>query len=302
MSTTTLTAEGTHRDAFTGNDWALLTGTGLIWGASFLFIAKCLEAFAPGLVTFARICFGCIALGLVPSARTAIPRSAWPRIVAVSITWLAFPMTLFPIAQQHISSSLAGMLNGAIPIFAAIVASVLLRRLPGPWQLAGLGVGLLGIVLIGVPNIGESSSSAFGVILIIVAVASYGVAVNLCVPLTQQYGAVPVFWRCQVVSVVLTAPLGLVGFTKSHWNGGSFLALLALGVFGTGLAFVMMTFLAARVGSTRASVLTYAEAVVALVLGVLIRHDSVRALEIGGCAVILWGAWLAGRADRPLDV
>ena len=58
-----------------------------------------------------------------------------------------FPMTLFPIAQQHISLSLAGMLNGAIGVFAAIVASVLLRRLPGRWQLAGLAVGLLGISL-----------------------------------------------------------------------------------------------------------------------------------------------------------
>ena len=114
MSTTALTAEGTHGDAFEANDWLLFAGTRLIWGASFLFVAKSFDALAPGLVTFARISFGCIALGLVPAARTAVPRSAWPRIVAVSVTWLAFPMTLFPIAQQHISLSLAGMLNGAI--------------------------------------------------------------------------------------------------------------------------------------------------------------------------------------------
>lgn len=86
MSTTALTAEGTHGDAFEANDWLLFAGTRLIWGASFLFVAKSLDAFAPGLVTFARMSFGCIGLGLVPAARNAVPRSAWPRIVAVSVT------------------------------------------------------------------------------------------------------------------------------------------------------------------------------------------------------------------------
>lgn len=293
-----LTAEGTNREAFTRRDWVLLAVPGFIWGASFLQIAESLEGFTPAAVTFGRMFFGFLTLAFVPSARkTKIPRSAWPQLFAVAVTWLAFPMTLFPIAQQHISSSLAGMLNGGIPIFAALVATVLLRRLPGINQRYALLFGILGLAMIGLPSINQGKSSAFGVLLVIIAIASYGIAVNLSVPLTQSYGAIPVFWRCQLIAVVLTAPLGIPGMFKSNFGVRPSLFLVSLGVFGTAVAFVCMVTLAARVGATRGSILTYVEAVIALALGVVFRHEKVRAIELAGCAVILGAAWLAGRAD-----
>jgi drug/metabolite transporter (DMT)-like permease len=293
-----LTAEGTNRDAFTRKDWILLAVPGFIWGASFLQIAESLEGFTPAAVTFGRMLFGFLTLAFVPSARkTKIPRSAWPQLFAVAVTWLAFPMTLFPIAQQHISSSLAGMLNGGIPIFAAIVATVLLRRLPGINQRYALVGGIIGLAMIGLPSINEGKSSAFGVLLVIIAIASYGIAVNLSVPLTQSYGAIPVFWRCQLVAVVLTAPLGIPGMLRSTYGARPLFFLISLGVLGTAVAFVCMVTLAARVGATRGSILTYVEAVIALVLGVVFRNETVRPIELIGCAIILGAAWLAGRAD-----
>jgi drug/metabolite transporter (DMT)-like permease len=292
-----LTAEGTQTDAFGSQEWALLFAAGAIWGASFLQIAEALEGFHPFAVTFARIVIGALTLAVVPASRVRLPRSAWPRIAAVSVTWLAFPMTLFPIAQQHVSSSLAGMLNGAIPVFAAVVATLLLRRLPGNDQLWALALGLLGVVLVGSPTLGEGGSSALGVVLVLVAVASYGVAVNLAVPLTQAYGAVPVFWRCQLVAAALTAPLGVHGLVDSDFGWRPSVFLVSLGVFGTAIAFVMMTTLTARVGATRGSTLTYVEAVAALALGVAVRGERVRPIEFVGCGVLLAGAWLAGRTD-----
>ena len=294
-----LTAEGTHSGSFHPQDWLFLILPGLIWGASFLLIAEGLNAFAPGAVTFMRIAFGCITLGLIPAARSKVAREDWPRIIVLGVTWMAFPMTLFPLAQQHISSSLAGMLNGAIPIFVTIVAATSLRRLPGRWQLAGIVVGAAGIAMMGLRSLGEGGSTALGVVMILVAVSSYGVAVNISVPLTQKYGAIPVFWRAQIVSVVLTAPYGIYGLGHSHWSAKPFLAVLVLGIFGTALTFVMMTTLAARVGATRASILTYLEAVVALILGVLVRHDTVRLIEVLGCFVVLAGAWCTSHAETP---
>lgn len=292
-----LTAEGEHRDAFTSRDWLLFLGPAIIWGTSFLFIAEGLESLHPGVVTFGRMLFGFLALALVPNARARIPRHEWARIAAVSITWLAFPMTLFPIAQQHVSSSLAGMLNGGIPIFSALVATILLRRLPGRWQRLGLIVGVVGIVLIGVPTINEGRNSAFGVALVIIAISSYGIATNLAVPLTQAYGPVPVFWRCQMLSLVLTAPFGAWGLRSSSFEWRPVAAVVLLGVFGTAMAFVMMTSLGARVGATRSSTVTYLEAIFALGIGVAIRNDKVVALQIAGCAVLIGGAWLASRRD-----
>ncbi len=295
------TAEGTNRNAFESIDWFLFIGPALIWGTSFLFIHESLKHFAPGVVTFGRIGLGFLALAVFPKARSVkIDRADWPRVIAMGVSWLAFPMTLFPLAQQHIASGLAGMLNGSITVFSAIVATVLLRRLPGRSQLFGLAVGVLGVVLLGIPSVGRGSSSAIGVLLVIIACCSYGVATNLAVPLTQKYGSVPVFWRAQAVSVLLTAPFGLYGLTggRSSWSLKSAAALLALGVLGTAVAFVMMTQLGSRVGSTRSASLTYVEAVFALIIGVLVANEPVVGLEVLGCIVLLVGAWLTSRADR----
>jgi drug/metabolite transporter (DMT)-like permease len=294
-----ITSEGTHRDAFEARDWAQLSFAGFVWGASFIFIAAGVDHFAPGVVTFARMAIGFVTLALFRRARAVrIERADWPRVVVVGVTWLAFPMTLFPIAQQHISSGLAGMLNGSIPVFAAVVASIALRRAPGRAQLAGLAVGGIGIVLLGIPAIGDGGSSSIGVLTVLVACVSYGIAVNANVPLAQKYGAVPTFWRCQMVACVLTFPFGVWGLHSSTWNLSSAGALLLLGTLGTALAFIAMSALSARVGSTRAASLTYLEAVIALGLGVIVRHERIRLLEVIGCAVLLVGAWLVSRADR----
>ena len=118
------TSAGTNREAFTPLDWALFVSIGLIWGSSFLLIDIGLEAFHPGLITWMRIAFGALILALVPRARRRIEPFDRPRLIALSFVWVAIPFTLFPIAQQYINSAAAGMLNGAMPIFA-------------PWSSAG---------------------------------------------------------------------------------------------------------------------------------------------------------------------
>jgi drug/metabolite transporter (DMT)-like permease len=296
----TLTAEGTSQQAFTRTDWVLLLVPAVVWGASFVQIAESLEGFRPAAVTFGRILFGFLALAFVRSAHAPIERADWPQVVAVAITWLAFPMTLFPLAQEHISSSVAGMLNGGIPLSAAAVSSVLLRRLPGRNQIAALVGGVIGIVCIGIPSISNGSNSARGVVLVLIAVLSYGVAVNLSVPLTHKYGAVAVFWRCQLVAVVLTAPLGIPAMVRSDFGLRPSMFLVSLGVLGTAVAFLCMVTLAARVGATRGAALTYVEAVLALGLGVAWLGDRVRLIEVLGCAILLGSAFLAGRPDRDL--
>ncbi len=299
-----LAAEGTHHEAFETKDWVLFILPGVIWGTSFLFIAESLKTFHPGFVTFGRILLGCLALGLVPQARARIEKSDWGRVAAVSVFWLAFPMTLFPLAQLHITSGLAGMLNGSISVFAAIASSLLLKRLPGKFQLLGLVVGIVGVVLLGIPSMNSGGSKFSAALLVVVACASYGLAATLAVPLTQKYGSMPVFWRVQLISVVLTAPFGLYGLTggRSSFAWKPALALLALGVLGTCVAFIFMTMLGSRVGSTRSSSLTYFEAVFALVVGVVVLSEEVVTIEVIGCAVLLVGAWLSSRSETVSTV
>lgn len=278
--------------------WFLILAPGIIWGASFLFIAEGLEAVGPTGVTLLRVLIGFVTLSLVPAAWKPIPRADWGRVALLGIVWLTFPLSMFPFAEQRVSSALTGMLNGATPLFAAIVASVLARRLPGRPIMIGLGIGMLGGVLMALPSVGEGRSSALGIGMIVAALVSYGFALNIARPLQQRHGALPVIRAAQGVALVFLAPLGFDAVRHAHWSPVPVVSLLALGALGTGLAFVMTTAAAGRIGATRAASTAFIMPPVALVLGVVLRHEHVAPLAILGGAACLLGAWIMNRAQR----
>jgi len=203
-------------------DWLLIAIPGVIWGASFLFIADGLKAMGPNGVTFLRLLIGFATLALFPVARKPVERSAWPAIALVGVLWFAFPLSMFPLAEQRVSSALTGMLNAVVPLFTAIVATVIARRIPERRVLAGLAIGFTGAALIAWPTIREGHSGGIGVLLILAAVVSYGFALNLARPLQQQYGALPVILRAQAVAVILTAPLGMPDVLAARWTPAPF--------------------------------------------------------------------------------
>jgi drug/metabolite transporter (DMT)-like permease len=291
------TSAGTNQEAFTPLDWALFVSIGLIWGSSFLLIDIGLEAFHPGLITWMRIAFGALVLALVPRARRRIEPFDRPRLIALSFVWVAIPFTLFPIAQQYINSAAAGMLNGAMPIFAAVIATILLRQLPHGAVLVGLILGFVGVGAISLSSGSGDSSEALGVILVLLATFCYGLAINIAAPITQQYGALTVNARMLVYATIWTAPFGATGLLKSTFAWDSLLAVVVLGALGTGLAFLIMGSLVGRVGSTRSSFITYILPVVALVLGVVFRNDQVSVVALVGVVLVIIGALLAARRE-----
>jgi drug/metabolite transporter (DMT)-like permease len=291
------TAPGTSQAAFGPLDWGLLLAIAGIWGSSFLWIAIGIEAFSPGLVTFLRILFGAMGLAVVRAARVPIDREDWPRVALIGFTWMALPLSLFPIAEQWIDSAVAGMINGSVPLFAAAIAAVLLRRWPGPRQVTGLLVGFLGVVAISLPSLEGAESSTLGVALVLLAVLCYGLSTNLTVPLQQKYGGLALMWHVQLAALVMTLPYGLASVPSSELELGPLLAVLVLGLLGTGWAFVAMTDLTGRVGATRGTVAIYLTPPVAIVLGVVFRDETVSAVALVGTVLVLAGAWLTSRAE-----
>jgi drug/metabolite transporter (DMT)-like permease len=291
---TLLDQETTH---FATRDWLMLAGVSLTWGASFLFIDVGLEHFAPVLVAFGRVAFGALTLSLLPGVRRPVPRSEWPLIVAMAVTWMAIPFTCFAIAQQWIDSSLAGMINAATPLFVALVAAGAVRQLPSRMQAIGLIVGFTGVVAVSLPSIGEGSS-ALGIALVLLAALLYGFAFNIAAPLQRRHGALPVIWRAQLVAVVLMLPAAVVGATTSSFGWGSLLAVAALGSLGTALAFFWFTTLIGRVGSTRGSVAIYLVPIVAILLGAALLDETIHAAALLGTALVLAGAYITSR-PRP---
>ncbi len=135
--------------------------------------------------------------------------------------------------------------------------------------------------------------------LVLLAVTLYGFAFNLAVPLQQRYGSMPVLLRAQLVAAAVVAPFAATGVPTSTWSWTSVLAMVALGVVGTGLAFPAMTTLVGRVGGPRGSVAIYLVPVIAIVLGVLVRGEDVAPIALVGTAMVILGAWITSRREVP---
>ncbi|MFA9566325.1 MAG: EamA family transporter, partial [Acidimicrobiales bacterium] len=155
----------------------------------------------------------------------------------------------------------------------------------------------VGIVLIGAPSLGSGSSEALGVVLVLLAMISYSVAANVAVPLTQKYHSLQVMVRVAGTALVMVLPLGLAGLRSSEFAWGSFLAVIAAGALGTGVAFVAAGALMARVGATRGSIITYIIPVVSTALGIGLLNESVAIVSVIGMLLVFAGAWLASRAE-----
>lgn len=284
----------TKRDDVVG--WLLIVVPGIIWGASFLFIAEGLTAIRPEGITFVRTCIGFLTLSAIPAARRPIVRADQGKVALLGLVWMAAPMSMFPFAEQRVSSAVTGLLNGGVPLCAAVVAAGLARRVPSRSVRWAIMVGLSGSILIAAPTLREGRSSAIGVGLILIAMVFYGFAVNLSRPLQQRNGALPVIWRAVGVAALLTAPTGFRAVLDARWTIPTVLSMLALGALGTGIANVMVATVAGRTNASRASAMGFIIPAVSLFLGVTIRHEHVSALSIVGAGVCIAGAVLLTRS------
>ena len=272
----------------------------VVWGASFLFIAIGLEAFTPGMVAWLRLIIAVAVLSALPSVRRRVDRRDWPAIAIVTVAGNAGPALLFAYAEQTIESSLAGMLNAAVPLATATIAFTLGIRSLRRVHLIGLVLGFAGVVLLSLPSATGSSSETLAVALVLLAVAGYALTGNVLVPLQQKYGALPVIYRAQALGVVLVTPFGLTNLSDNRFELGPFIAVAILGGVGTGVARSVQATIAGRMGAPRASIIGYLVPIVAMVLGVVFRDESLEPLELAGFAVVMVSAFLVSRAIRTM--
>ena len=297
------TAEPLHahaesdRAAFGGVEWLLFGAVGTIWGSSYLLIKVGLDAFHPGLITFARVALGAAALFAVTRRRIVIDSGDRVKVMWLSILWVGIPFTLFPLAEQHITSAATGLLTGATPLFTTVFGALWFNRSPQLPQKLGIALGFIGIVLITASSSSEGSSAWVGVAMVLAATLCYGIATNLAGPLQHRYGSVPLMARMLTLGTLWTAPLGLIGLTRSELATGPLAATVILGVVGTGLAFALMASLVGRVGGPRASFITFLIPLVALALGAAFLGETVGWAALTGTGFVLLATALASRSE-----
>ena len=284
---------------FEGLDWLLSIGMAITWGSSFILIDIAISSFHIAVVPLGRTAFGALALVILPSARQRIERSDMPILAILGATWMALPFLLYPLAEQTVSSSIAGMMNGALPIVVAVVTAIWTWKMPSNRRILAIAVGFVGIVLIAVPSIeSDEAASSHGIGFLLLALLSYAVSTNLARPLQAKYNPASLMLHVEIVGCVLSFPYGIYGISQSTFSWSSLVALVALGGLGTGYAFTLFSVLLKRTGIARSMIPTYFTPVVGTVLGVGFNNEPLVWLSVVGMGVVVIAAWLTSLPDH----
>lgn len=294
--TAPLTNVGSRTGAYGAPEWGLTLTIGIIWGSAFLWIAMGVDHFSPGVVAFGRVALGAGALAMFSRSRRRINRTDWSRVLVVAVVGNAAPALLYSTAETSLDSAVAGMVTAGVPIVSLVIAALLLRQLPGKAQTIGITLGFVGIFMMTLPSLRGAHADPVGVGLVLLAVIGYGISGNLLVPLQQRYGGLAVTMWALILSSVMLFPFALATSGGSDFAMSSLIAVVILGVIGTGVVRALGATLAGRVGAPRMSTTAYLIPLFAIVLGVVFRDEVVLPVAIAGVVVVLVGAFIATRA------
>lgn len=275
--------------------------TGIIWGSSFLFMKVALLGLSPAQVAWSRLILGALTLGLFAALRRdALPRSlaVWGHMTVLAISFCVVPFLLFSWAQQYVTSGLASIYNATTPIMTAVMAGLLFRveRLK-PVQIAGIVVGILGVMVIIAPWQGlDLNQSLIAQLAILGATACYGFSLAYMRRFVANSGMTALVFSLMniglaaVIMAILTPVIALTPVVLDPWIVGS---VLLLGCLGTGVAYIWNQNTLRAWGPTRASTVTYITPVVGVALGILVLGEHISWNEPVGAIVVFVGILLA---------
>jgi drug/metabolite transporter (DMT)-like permease len=287
----------------------------LIWGASFLFIKIGLNGgMSPVLVATLRLAVGSLLMwGVVAVRRASAPGSfkhpiphgytTWRKIALIGLLNNAIPFALIAWGEQRISSGLASIFNSSMPLFTVLVAHWFTHddRI-SPLKAAGVAVGFIGVAVVITPSAGDLAGELLGCLAVIAASASYAVA-TVYVKKHLTGATDPIATGAGQLVTALLWLLPLLWLTGAANNLAAIrldalLAVGALGLFGTGVAYLIYYLLIQRAKASQLSLVTYLLPVTALVYGSLFLHEQITGFAIVGFALIVAGILLVNRANQ----
>ncbi len=282
--------------------WALMLLLAALWGASYAFIKIALEDVSPTFLVAVRIALGAAVLAPIALARGAFAparRHLGPLALVAAVQTVA-PFLLIAVGETRIPSALAGILVASAPIFITLLAAAFVpaERLTRV-GLAGIVLGMVGIVLLFGVDLGDSTDTLVGGALVLLA--GLGYAVGALVVRARLHEVPPVGVAAGVMALGTLAMLPAVPFSAPAALPGldTVAALVVLGAGGTGIAFLIFYTLNADVGPSRASVVAYVAPVFSVVYGVALLNEPFGLGAAVGLVLILAGSWLAADGRLP---
>ena len=279
---------------------------GTVWGCSFIFIELGLEFLTPFGVAFIRCALGAITLLIFTKIRKVdLPkdRKIWQKLWVVAMLLNVIPGVLFAFAQQYVTSVLASIINAGTPLMTLVFMLIVFREEKlKPEQIIGLLIGALGVLtVVGVwKELGDNQ--LVGVIALLIAISCYGASypysTRNVIPLKLKPEALATGQL--IMAAVTLLPFFMInGISNDFYRLQSVIAMLCLGIFGSGFAYIWNFAITAAAGSAIASTVTYLTPVVAVIVGFLYLGEVIVWHEIVGALIVIVGALLSqGRLNR----
>ena len=273
--------------------WALIIGLGAVWGCSFLFNAVLIREISPLWVSAGRVSIGALICWIYfVATRRKLPSDPklYPQLLLLGILNYAIPFALFPYAEEHVASSIIGVINGMTPMTTVIGSQLW----PGgekatPNKIAGVVIGLLGAVLLASPSLGAGSTEVVALLAALVATLCYALTLNYARRFKGLDSATVASSSLTGAAIVMI-PIalffsGVPVITKAE----TWASLFGIAVFSTSFSFLLVYWLLPRVGATNLSLNTFITPISAILLGVLVLHEGMAPIQIAGIAVIFLG-------------
>jgi drug/metabolite transporter (DMT)-like permease len=272
----------------------------VIWGIPYLLIRVAVAEISPATLVFARTGIGTLVLLPIALLRTDV-RSVlerWRWVVAFAVVEIGVPWVLLGSAEQHVTSSLAGLLVAGVPLVGTVIAvGSGSRDRVGTTGLVGLLVGLAGVAAIIGVNLGTSDTTAL--LEIGVVVVGYAVGPAILARRLAGLSSVGVMALSLSLCALVYAPVAVLQRPAAVPSADVLAAVAILGVVCTALAFVLFSALIDEIGPVRATVITYINPAVAALLGVVVLSESFTAGMAIGFGLVILGSTLATRPARP---
>jgi drug/metabolite transporter (DMT)-like permease len=278
----------------------LYIALGIVWGCSFIFIKLGLEFLSPYGVAFGRCALGALALLIylkIKGLSLVRDRKIIGHLWVVALLLNVIPGILFAWAETEVTSILAGIINAVTPLMTLIAIIVVSRNeKPTTPQVVGLLLGFLGVLTVLGAWKGLGDNPLWAILILLAAVTCYGFSF----PYSRRF-ILPAQLKPEVMAAtqvtlgaITLLPLFLIdGIAKSEFLIGPVLAMVALGVFGSGFAYIWNFTIMRDAGSAIASSVTYVTPLVAVIVGFIFLNEKLHWYEPAGAVIVLLGAAIA---------
>lgn len=273
-----------------------LVALGSLWGSSFLFMRIASPEFGPLPLIAVRVTTAALFLApiLLWSGNPQAPWSRRGEMLALGFFNSAFPFVLFAFATLSLTAGYTAVINATAPLFTAVVAFLWVGERLGRPGILGLLVGLGGVVMLVWDKLGVDQGNAVTALAAAFAGAfSYGVAANFARARFSGIGSLELACGSQVAASAMLLPLCWFWWPQEPPSMRAWLAVLALGIPCTGVAYIFYFRLLSRLGPSRAVTVTYLVPIAAMVFGAIFLGEAVTLQMLSGCGFILLGTGLA---------